>query len=340
MLYMTVRILQAWLGGPVRRDVALVSLVAACGVAVGACSGSGSGAGAGPTETFSESPLAEFYRAVYSRESDLDEDAQFRRVEDLKAECMKEQGCEYLPWYPEEPDAAVSPVLEDPIEDARLHGYGTFTTDVPVGQELVDPNEAITSAMSETERAAYDAALYRGSPGPSPSADGEDDLSDPNLVGCDAWAWDALYGPVPEEIRTVQEDPRYVEIDQAVSDITAKIASSPDLARLNEAWSECMAKEGFDYLSPDEAVAEFYRLQIDLSIEYENEGVPESESVLAEHREDEIATAVADQTCRKDVGYEDELIQIQYRLESDVATRYEDSIAELTTLMETTPDTP
>ncbi len=86
--------------------------------------------------------------------------------------------------------------------------------------------------------------------------------------------------------------------------------------------------------------AEFYRLQIDLSIEYENEGVPESESVLAEHREDEIATAVADQTCRKDVGYEDELIQIQYRLESDVATRYEDSIAELTTLMETTPDTP
>ena len=107
----------------------------------------GGGAGGGPGMSVS----------INGSDNDADQEQQ-QRVQQLVVECMKEAGFEYLPYVPTFPE--MQPMIEGDREWAATYGYGITTVDAPTPDSSDDPNTAITERMSDSERAAYDKALY------------------------------------------------------------------------------------------------------------------------------------------------------------------------------------
>lgn len=302
-----------------------------------ACNGGG-GSGEGGALTWEDSPLNEYLEPLYggyAERSDDEWQAQFddeeRRRQEIIAQCMTEQGFEYIPVDPGAGGGAVI-VSESSWEDygtvewAAQYGYGiaTMYTDQTEivddsGEGQRDPNEDIIAAMSESEQAAYWEALW----GPEQEAD-EDGIVeyDPANAGCHGRAELEVYGD--QDVDQAWNDPQFEDLFTAMDSVWEDLENHPEIAELNAAWNSCMADAGYPGWSQpweaesamhDEVNALWDEAHQDYDWESDDEPPMPDPAAMEEFKQREIAVAVADFGCRDDVDYEQESMRVQFEVE-------------------------
>lgn len=315
--------------GRVARRGLLPGAVGALALLLGACGG-GAGASTGEDSDdaasgFGSGPLDAYFERIYGGMDENVWQDQQREVEELVAECMAEQGFEYVPVdYASMSQPAVAEESEvewGTREFAEQYGYGMTSwpgmDEEPLPEEDMgweDPNQAYVEAMSDTERDAYYVALHGEMTGPEPGEEEEWEY-DWTQAGCQGSSQHAIeekYGLGGEEMTALQEEMEQlftqIEADERITALTAQ-------------WSECMADAGYTGLaSMDDAQNALMEQQNAIYDEvYGQDVVEESEwekleaeveKRTAELREAEIATAVADFDCQDEVGFEKVRVEV------------------------------
>ena len=182
-----------------------------------------------------------------------------QQVQELVAACMKEAGFEYLPYVPTAPEP--EPVLEGDLDWARTYGYGISTIDMAAPDPSDDPNTAITAAMSESERAAYQQALFGSSFQSTRSAGGPVAAAPPVEIAPPGVSADGSTAPptgdadsapgcVPTASAQVYGEPDVVDMQEfdtlfeALGKLQTSVEQDPRVVPLVAAWSDCMADAG------------------------------------------------------------------------------------------------
>lgn len=150
-----------------------------------------------------------------------------RDLEELIAECMREQGFEYTPHVNTPPDSVTDLDLPDREYTAK-HGYGMAIWMFGDPNEPEDPNQEFRSALSEKAQDEYDVAL-----------DGDESGDKP---GCYRQASSAL---ASESDSTASPVPRFSALEQDIRDLGYRIAGDPRLDEPRQAWRDCMADAGY-----------------------------------------------------------------------------------------------
>lgn len=287
-------------------------------LALAGCSGSSPA----PAADGSDSPLGKYMSSIWG--GDLSEDEQMKKFEqdekdreELVAQCMTEEGFDYIPatstgsisfgsgdeWKP------------DDAEWVAQYGYGMVRYPGQDAQpepetEYVDPNQDYVESLSESERTAYYEALH----GPQPT---EEELSEDGsyewnweTAGCYGWAQHEMEGENPA---TSEE---HKPIMDAINEFYTQTAESTQFAALDAAWSECMAdagQSGFErqqdaQMSMNDKLNEYY--------ENQTEWV-EDDPALDELAEEEIALATVDLECREKTDYRAQQQKVSYALEEE-----------------------
>ena len=282
----------------------LIAGAALLALAASACGGGGDGDPAAAEPASLEEALGMDEKAMQERE---------RKVQDAVAECMRDQGFEYIPLDPSQLRMEVrGPGSFDTSRFRRTRGYGISTglLDRPTEQDQDDnPNEAIKERLSEADRAAWDRALWgefanpdvpgggviiRGGPG------GDDGGVDDNANG----------GCFQEAQAAVPGGPNPDTLGPKLMELADRVRSDPRMVRANADWARCMADAGYSYESPDEIMEYLGRKMAELQgIDPPDDGGPgiridgpasvadlDSEKLNALQQE-ELAIAKADDRC-------------------------------------------
>ncbi|PFG19057.1 hypothetical protein [Serinibacter salmoneus] len=294
--------------------------------------------GSGGDLTWEDSPISQEFASIEALTGTADmSDAEWQalydastvRAEELTAECMAEQGFEYIPT---DLGSSSTTVLSDEdtpewgtLEFAEQYGYGTFTWEDSYdetieedgAEEWTDPNAEIIESMSESEYVAWSEALY-GAPQDmesDPDADLEDFEWNWEDYGCSGWAQHETEQDLPGmELAGLTEDPRFQELFEGMSTLYEDAAADPKMGELDATWAECMAEAGYDFRTPADAEQSIYDLT-ETIWGSQDEYVEPTDDVLAEAKAQEIATAVDDYTCRSEVDYDSGFLAIQFEHE-------------------------
>ena len=235
-----------------------------------------------------------------------------RATETLIAQCMAEQGFDYIPSTEGITQVAASEPgteITDPIANARQNGYGIGSISYEVEDLPDNPNQAIREAMNSTELAAHELALY----GPYFDALDADATT---FEDGESWEDAGCAGKAAHEVEqaetqtdpmaAVLSDPQWAELLAEMNGLTIKAHADPRMVDLNGSWSVCMTAAGFDFESPEAAVASF----MDLT------AVPDTTSA-AESKQHQIDVAVADFTCQAEIDLENERLRVQFAIEQE-----------------------
>ena len=195
--------------------------------------GFGFGFGADPEEQ----------QAYYARQE--------QRVQELIAECMAQEGFEYIPAVRPIPDAAFGDIASE--EFARERGFGITTS---FGEEealfgfeddWTDPNQAIVEALSDSEREAYYETLHR--PPERTGTETDPDTGEAVEVydvgfggGCSAQAFEEVYAF--SDLQDV-----YQQLD--LESMWARMEADPRAQAMTDDWSQCMSSRGYGYEDPE-----------------------------------------------------------------------------------------
>lgn len=254
--------------------LAATSLLAACG--------SDPSAPPGGTATAAPAgPLSDFLDADAPADSTAFWEESDRKVQELTAECMQQQGFEYTPVVQSrtspDPNAEANK-LWGTRKYAEKYGFGIHLT--PMGvleplEEFVDPNQEYVEAMSPAEQQAYWTALHGsgwaapvpdpvvGSTPDPPSTTGETTSSQvmsgeqsvpiapdgpstaPSVgmaeMGCNGRSAAEVYG----DREALYDDPEVAAMWDEFKRASDEIGSEPDVVAATEAWSSCLADRGF-----------------------------------------------------------------------------------------------
>lgn len=299
------------------RRTALLALPLAALLATGlaACSGA---ADAAPDAA--DSPLNEYLSAMWGGDlSEKEQQARFdeedKEREELVAECMADEGFEYIPntqngtisfssgdeWKP------------DDREWVAQYGYGMVNypgRDEPVTDDQVwtDPNEDYVTSLSESEQQAFYETLH-GPPMP------EDQLNEDGSYEYD-WEQAGCWGYAQHELE--QDNPtqsdEFKPLMKALEEFWTKTQESDAFDEVNGKWSSCMADAGHaGYDTQMDAQMSFNE---ELNEYYENitEWI-EDDPALAELGEHEIEIALADLECREATDFRAEYAKVQFAME-------------------------
>jgi len=327
-------------------------LGAACAAALlltGCTAGGSPDGGATAAAARELGPLEEYFARVYGwaddGEAGLDEqnaeyERQQREVEQLVAECMREQGFDYLPREDGGMVAASGGTdLEwGSAEFAEQFGYGISTDprgwddqDDAVASE--DPNQEYVDSMSDGEREAYYAALW------GPPVEMDED-ADPEEYEYD-WTRSGCYGAAQHEVWDDDADEEFAGLLDEVSRVWEQTAEDPRVRALDAAWSSCMADAGYGgFDAPNEAAPrlseewnviqgwddpEYQALRDgwDWDAEPDGPGEPEvDEAAVRAFTEREIAVAVADAGCKAEVGYDDGVREVSHEIQQEFVDQH------------------
>ncbi len=248
-----------------RRFIPLAAIALTTAVASG-CSGSSDNTDAGARISIASLMGQD---TTFSPEQARDQDAQ---IQDLVAQCMTEQGWEYIPV--EYPDDFYNYTSEDELTRRQREGYGiaywtlnqgnsAVAVEGP-GSDWVDPNQAIVTNMSESEQTAYYESLY----GTQEEQEANQTVEvDPNTgeeyttstgygSGCQGDAYSEVYGQDP-----TQNQDYWDAVSHFYEDLQTRVEADPRIKALNTQWAACMTEAGFDYKTPNDiyqtAVTEF-----------------------------------------------------------------------------------
>lgn len=211
--------------------------------------------------------------------------AQFARMnmrqQDLVAACMINQGFEYVP--------AVVPIdaqdfVFDEEDYAREQGFGISiewrgdSVD-SILEQWVDPNQAIVEKLSDSERDAYQKALYGAPTGlefgsfTSSGSEGEDSATaeeyEPAEVESGSAASDLESAEVESEPteeslwgggcmgEANQEvygkaDEVFQELEPMFTELQERLESDPRMVEASKGWTTCMADRGYDFQTVEE----------------------------------------------------------------------------------------
>ena len=275
-------------------------------------------------------PVEALLEAAWAQPPKGDVTAAVARVEQLIAQCMADAGFAYTPV--DQTEAVTAPLTEpDPAngtrEYAELYGYGV-TVDPAAAAEpapaeaWVDPNAAYVQALPPAEQEEYWAALQGDQ---AAAADDHEWQYDWHAAGCQGWAQNEVYGTddqLTDQLTTLQAE---------LADVRLAAAADPRFAELDAAWAACMADAGYPGLARvgdaeaavrDELTALRAQAWSALPAEPTRTDVAAVEQSAQDATDRlvgrEIATALADLTCRDDVAYDAE----QQRITSDYQQRF------------------
>ncbi|MCC2309746.1 hypothetical protein [Cellulomonas chengniuliangii] len=299
------------------RSVPFTAAAAAAGalLLLSACGG-GSGSDAGKDSSAKEGPLEAYIKPVTSVYDDIDYEKIQVEQENIIAACMQEAGFEYTP---QESQSVSSPWDDEDIEwgteeFAQKYGYGySGGSESEDGEdEWVDPNADYLATMSESERAAYEAALW-GGPQDEPVDEDAEVEWDWTKAGCYGKASNETYG----DAFSAYEDPAFVDLQDEMGRLYEKVQADPKLTALDSEWSACMNDAGFDFAKVSEAsesISEAYNALWEAA-DPDTGGI--DKTAEADLREKEMATAIADAKCQTKVGYQKKSREVQFALEQE-----------------------
>lgn len=321
-------------------------LAAVVALGVAGCGGGNGGGGAGSDGDKDEPPLGPLEKFWEEAYGDWDQDESIRqanRVEELVAECMAEQGFDYTPvdqsqWMSSGSDEVELDVEWGTLEFAEQYGYG-ITTDpygweeeqpVDDGQEFVDPNDEYVQSMSQSEQEAYYAALWGE---PQDDVDGEVVEWDWTKGGCQGKAQHEVYdgGDAADE---------FADLEDEMSAMWDAVQNDPRLAELNASWASCMADAGHPGYAAvgdveteiSDEVNKIWEEQstydpagdeVEIDEEAWEKAEAERKARIKEITPREIELAVADFTCREDLGYEDARREVDFEHQQKFVDEHE-----------------
>ena len=322
------------------RTRSFVALIAAATLSLTACAGGPNG-GDGKLD-YEDSPLQKYLSVIFSGgvspDATPEEQEQFwaeqqRKIEEHVAQCMTEQGFEYVPNNP------VGPSRPMPIEDGEnkwrpddrdwveKYGYGAVNNpwqeegenpEPPMPEEPmpVDPNEEYINSLSEAEREAFYEALHGK---PQEWVEGEEPPQ---------WDWTqgGCYGAAQHEIvgESAWEQKENKPIIEAIQKFYETVGNDPAFAQLDAEWSSCMTEKGFPGFSQQmDAQDSIYQL---INKYWEN--IPEQpdgewdpklgtvqDPEFAKIADTELPLALADLECREKTDYRQQQLKIQFAAE-------------------------
>lgn len=192
---------------------------------------------------------------------------------DLVAECMREQGFEYVAWVA--PDFAIVDTEAALAADEYVHtyGYGISTRPELYSQILdypVDPNIEIQQRLTPEESAAYQRALD----GSVASESNAYELFEPG--GCMKEAEDAV---TPADAAPNEALDQYFTAKSALED---RIAADQRVLSAIAEWQTCMSGRGYSFADPPAAVNSVYQRWAELITDPAPEiATPQMASVLS-----------------------------------------------------------
>ncbi len=184
---------------------------------------------------------------------------QEQQVQELIAECMAQEGFEYIPATRPFNDAGFG--APGDVEFASDFGFGITTfygeTESPFFEDdWVDPNLAIVEGLSESERNAYYDTLHGSSfssggfgfdtdSATAVSGDGSDSeevIVDTGFEGCSGEAYEEVY-----DFEGLEEIYEQLDLDS----LFERVEADPRVAETYVEWSACMNERGYDYENPE-----------------------------------------------------------------------------------------
>ncbi len=324
---------------PPRRGVFALAGIAAATLMLSACGSTGGG-----TLTYDDSPLLEYLNVGYDptmsdEERQAEAEQQDLQVQEVVAACMTKLGFEYTPFS----NSAFFVGNELDVEwgskeFAEKYGYGVFTDpwgnyDLEQQQQDIpeDPNEAYAQSLSESERIAYEAALWGDPNDQAPTIDDD---------GNEYYEWDwstaGCYGAAQHEVygESIYENDEFTPLMERMNEIYLQAQTDPRTLDLANQWASCMADAGFAGLTnPNEATNELYdKMNALQDAFYATVEWPSDEEAadpnyvwpqfdmntpeIQAEAEAEIAQAVADWGCKDKLDFEAETLKIQFEYET------------------------
>ncbi len=247
-------------------------------------------------------------------------------LEEAIAACMAAQGFTYVPVRPPEVEPLVFEEPPGPVRGTRAfakrYGYGVAWQSEkypPHSEEAAepdptDPNQQLLASMSDTERAAYEFALF-GTMNDAPDPDEGPQPSRWQDWACSGQArWD--HG----RAGLAYLDPGWAEVSEELAGVDVAVEGHTDVLAARSQWRECMVAEGFgEWRVPEEAMSSFWGEIPGLF--YDENGVPRDQPDLEPLAERERAAAVADWDCRAKSDYDARLHAARSELEAEVLER-------------------
>jgi hypothetical protein len=294
--------------------------VAAVVVLVAGCS-------TGDARTAADAPIVELIAQAWDATDDGT--GGMVRMEQLISQCMHEADFDYTPVDytlvdDAEPTAAVDQPEPGTREFAALYGYGIVLgpedTD-PSAESWVDPNAAYVGALDPAEADAYWAALT-GSASPSdarsgePAQAGSDDewQYDWRTAGCRGWAQNQVFGD-----SAAAGTDTFASLERELEQARLEAAADPRTTAVEAAWAACMVDAGYPGLDAvadaEAAVRAEVTARWDEAWSALPAGAAEADIAAVEQATQadlrvlaaaEVATALADLTCRDAVSYDAE----------------------------------
>jgi hypothetical protein len=296
-------------------------------------------------------PLSAFFTTGSNGQpSDADREAaanDFGRQEQILADCMREQGFEYIPRdYNQSIDAKVKNAEAydlPPDQYAERWGYGISTIDASQFEAEVpdDPNSAILSTLSPAARSAYDKAmlgfdtsteggLMSLNPDGSFSARPIGSTLDSKVPdGCSSRAMRAVYGEDfdrPNKAASAEFD----GLNEEMGALWDRVVNDPRVSNAKKGWGDCMADAGHpEATDPDNGAqlvitrfSALYGVDADhfKEVRAGMKGATHQPdpAALAELQNYERSLAVADRRCK--TPYDDAVFTVQ----TDVENRFID----------------
>lgn len=313
-----------------RRRRRLVAAAVAGVLGVTAACSSGTDGGNGGSDGASEGQTSELDAYLAAIWGDVDDDPSavdpdVTQEQELIAACMAEAGFEYHPDAGNRGGWSPAPAVLT-TEFAREFGYGMTTEASGPGEPplqwdvpwLTDPdyvwNSDYLMSLSPDAHEAYLLALN------GPEAEDPDDIPPIQEQGCWGRAQAEVYGDttMPAQFEAVNDE---------IQAMTRAIVVDPRVVAVQPRWASCMADAGYAGLA---AVGDGEGLVNDLANQFgaTTGDIPYDEirakypDELAELQRTEVAVAVADTTCREEVGYDEIRDQVQTELEDRIVEMY------------------
>ena len=230
------------------------------------------GDGSGRTEVTGEpESLADYLGPEFGLGADPEEQQAYyarqeQQVQELIAECMAQEGFEYIPAVRPIPDGAFGDFASE--EFARERGFGITTSfgdeEALFGLEddWTDPNQAIVEALSDSEREAYYETLLRP---PEPAGTETDPDTGEEVEVYDNGFGGGCSGQAFEEIYAYSDlEDIYEQLD--LESMYERMEADPRAQAMAEDWSQCMSGRGYDYEDPGamyESVSTDFRARLE-----------------------------------------------------------------------------
>lgn len=167
-----------------------------------------------------------------------------REAQEATAECMLNQGFQFVPDAPEVRAIEASGLAEDSVEFAERFGFGIaidFLLNELGGPDARESSlDAHLATLTETERQAFEVALWG-----EPTDEQDDDGFDQWGGGCFGASYEAAYAKSPDRVFDV--------LDRELGTILAQYYADPRIVATQSDYAECMATAGYEYETADKA---------------------------------------------------------------------------------------